>query len=548
MPKTSKLSFEERKKGRMYANADEWQGKLAGALVMLVMCAQPLFVDWYGYINLTGHKFVFFVTYMVCILVGVVTIWIYRITRTPRLLPRDMPTIVDWAVIVFAAVTLISAIFSPFRHETNVWTGIPEPEGRYDGAITQLLYVTIYFIVSRWYSPKTRHFTIVGISTVIIALIGILQFYGMDFLGLWPNYDPNYRVPNFYNIYFRSTLGNVNIVSTYVCVAILLCGFLFIRYTPPPVAAGGRKSLKSFRQPLWLAASALCFWLMDLAGSDSGLVGVAVTFFLAMPFIIENRRVLGRALILAASWLAVFILQRLFYEVLILDARTFESLLSIIAAVVLLLAAGVFLTKWGKDPDEAPDGTDTPVKWKLGVILIIACIVAGLLGVEILGRRELGAGFAGRLISEAREVLHGNLRDEMGSGRIHIWKNALKAFPNHPIIGSGPDTFRQAFPEEAQGFMNAGYDKAHNEYLQILVCQGILGLLSYLVFLAGVLIKSVSKAFRNPLVMAVLAAFVGYCVQAVFNISLPIASQMLWVFAGLLACNKFRDTPFQELV
>jgi hypothetical protein len=154
-----------------------------------------------------------------------------------------------------------------------------------------------------------------------------------------------------------------------------------------------------------------------------------------------------------------------------------------------------------------------------------------------------------RPIYEAREMLHGRAAGTFGSSRIHLWQSALETFPNlpnrpeHPklqtlLIGSGPDTFWYTLPIEAHQLFGTfgGFDKAHNEYLQILICQGILGLLCYLIFLGYLLFKAVPKAFKNPMLMAVLAGFAGYCVQAFFNISLPIASQMLWVMAGVLAC------------
>ena len=173
---------------------------------------------------------------------------------------------------------------------------------------------------------------------------------------------------------------------------------------------------------------------------------------------------------------------------------------------------------------------------------VIEAWVAGIAGIEILGRADPADENPSGLMYEAREILHGNIKDELGTNRVYIWRNALAALPNYPIIGTGPDTFAQAFPEEAHMRYGESYDKAHSEYIQILICQGILGLACYLVFLVGILLKSIPAAFTNPLAMAVLAAFVGYCAQAFFNISLPIASQTLWVFAGMLASKQFRET------
>jgi len=537
----------ERRKAAMFEKLDTWQGRLTGVLVILILGIQPLYLNSERYIDLTWHKFIFFAVYMACILAAVLVIWVYRATRNPILSPRGSLTLADWAILGFAAVTLISAIASPFKSAVNVWIGIPEPGGRYDGAITQLLYVAIFLIVSRWYAPKVRHFTIFGISAALIALIGILQFYGMDFLNLWPNDMPQYHVANFYNIFFRSTLGNVNIVSTYVCVAVLLCGFLFVRFDAP---YGGRRAKVQKRggaapwwhPVLWLGASALNFWLMDLAGADSGRVGVLVAFVLSIPFIVESLKTLGKFLILASSWAAVYTLQRLFYEVLVLNSRTAASLVPYAAAFLVLLIAGIILTTRGKARDP-----QAPVKWLPGVILIVVCIVVGIAGVEFLGRRYADAGDTGNIIYQVREVLHGRISNEFGTNRVYIWKNALKVWPEHPVIGSGPDTFGQVFPAAAQNFYGETYDKAHNEYIQILICQGLIGFLCYLVFLVGAAIKAIPKAFKNPLVMAVLAAFIGYCAQAFFNISLPIASQMLWVLAGMLANKGFRETPLKEL-
>jgi putative inorganic carbon (HCO3(-)) transporter len=103
------------------------------------------------------------------------------------------------------------------------------------------------------------------------------------------------------------------------------------------------------------------------------------------------------------------------------------------------------------------------------------------------------------------------------------------------LIGSGPDTFMTVFPEEAQNrYENLPYDKAHNEYVQILVCQGVLGLLFYLAFLGTLIFKNIRRAFNDPVLTAVLVAVAGYSVQAFFNISLPLASQIFWVLLGIM--------------
>ncbi|MCL2124808.1 MAG: O-antigen ligase family protein [Oscillospiraceae bacterium] len=506
----------------MYTKFETWQSRIAGLAVILLLCVQPLYVNAARYYSLTWHKFVFFAVSMGLILLASSIIWTTRLASKPKLGFRERPYLADWAALGFALVTLLSALFSPYKDVTDVWLGVAE---RYDGAITQLLYVAAFLVIAHWYKPHVRHFVFFGIAASLIGIIGILQFYGMDFLKLWPtglSKGHEYYVENLYHIPFRSTLGNVDIVSTYVCAAILLCGFLFIR-------------MKSKWQPLWLVGSALCFWLMELADAYSGRVGVIVAIVLAMPYIVETLKTLGRTMILASSWLAVYILQKLFYDGFVMHETSVGALLPLIAGFCVLLAAGFLLARKGKEV-----GRNSPVRWKIGVLLIAVCIFVGIAGVEVLGKRDEYTGNKD-LLADVRDVLHGNIRDELGTNRIYIWRNALSVYPEQPIIGTGPDTFGYAFPEEAQYRYEQHYDKAHNEYVQILICQGILGLLLYLLFLVASSLKSAPQAFRNPLLMGVLAAFVGYCVQAFFNISLPIASQLLWVFAGMLANKQFSN-------
>jgi|GEM_PF-795973 len=628
-----------------------------------MMCVQPLYFNEFRYRGLTGHKYSFFFACMCVILCAVVLVLIAKLAGGNKIFSPKKLSVADWAVLGFALVTLVSAILSPYKDAVDVWNGLPE---RHDGAFTQLFYVLIFLVIAHWYKPRTRDFGIIGVSAICIGLIGILQFYGMDFLKLWPNElimingEPNpYHVENFFNIHFRSTLGNVNMVATYVCAAILLCGFLYVKMD----------SAKKWRY-VWLAGSAACFWLMLIGGSESGMVGVLVTMVLAIPFIIQKREHIGRFLILGASWVGAYTLQKLFYDVRVLEAGTRVGLYA--AVTIALLAGGLALTLLKKKGEEA-DESGKPLRWKLGVGLMVAVIAMGFAGVEIFGRHNDLSGFYGkenasaaitneqlrsgrhsmlvssgegaeirvealieadvvydisawvrlktpeaaeltltaqvgehdlrelrtsvvsddswawlggqqtfsaadiesgfisinigsdsedaefyvdsfsispdvfftnfanttwRLIYDVREIMHGRAEDWLGSNRIYIWQNALEAFPSdNPLIGSGPDTFWQVFPNkaEATALYNVNFDKAHNEYLQILVCQGILGLLSYLIFLGYLLIKAVPKALKNPLLMAVLAGFMGYLVQAFFNISLPIASQMLWVLAGVLA-------------
>ena len=81
---------------------------------------------------------------------------------------------------------------------------------------------------------------------------------------------------------------------------------------------------------------------------------------------------------------------------------------------------------------------------------------------------------------------------------------------------------------------NTYFDKAHNDYLQVLVTTGILGLISYLAFQFSLLIRSLKK-FDEPLVIALVTASICFCAQAFFNIGVPIVAPYGWIVFGMLA-------------
>jgi len=93
------------------------------------------------------------------------------------------------------------------------------------------------------------------------------------------------------------------------------------------------------------------------------------------------------------------------------------------------------------------------------------------------------------------------------------------------------------------GFKEGMYvqDKGHNEYIHILVTQGIPALINYLALLiyAGVgavknILKETSKK-KRAICWILLGMFVTYCLQALFNSSIPYVVIHFWLVIGLIA-------------
>ena len=158
----------------------------------------------------------------------------------------------------------------------------------------------------------------------------------------------------------------------------------------------------------------------------------------------------------------------------------------------------------------------------------------------------LFGGRMGGFLYEASELMHGRWNDDFGSGRLYIWRNILELVPEHPLIGGGPDTLGlrtdaafERYDETLGILIHSSIDAAHNEYLNILVNQGAIALLLYLVALAVSAVKWVRYSTKDPVVAICGSAILGYCIQAFFGISSPISTPYFWMALAFL--NRMQD-------
>ena len=112
-----------------------------------------------------------------------------------------------------------------------------------------------------------------------------------------------------------------------------------------------------------------------------------------------------------------------------------------------------------------------------------------------------------------------------------IWQNSLKLVPKYLFFGCGPDNFGYAYVK-SYPWGSVYYDKAHNEYLQTLVTQGIFVFITYLTLLGIIFFKGLKC--KDNLTIVLLISFVGYSVQAFLNISVTTVAPFYFIIMGLL--------------
>ena len=172
----------------------------------------------------------------------------------------------------------------------------------------------------------------------------------------------------------------------------------------------------------------------------------------------------------------------------------------------------------------------------LSIMLAITCLTVKL-GKTTLAKDMLQIG------NEATEIAKGNFNENYGTERMYIWKETIKIVPNYLLHGVGIDNFHKAFNGGAlilkRPTREILYDKAHNEYLQILVTQGIFALASYLFVYGYVVYKGTKNAFKNNEIYLILP-IIGYLVQAFFSISVIEVAPIFYMLLGL-CCGEEKD-------
>ena len=474
------------KRGHLRETVTDWYISLM-LLVYCLWCPE-------GFTNLEEPKFIFFA--------GVTILWFVMLVACTFAegLPSGFFTPARISALAFAAVCLLSAIFSPFDF-SEIIIG-----HRYTGLLTQLLLAIILIGVSRFGHCKERHFIAFGISITILGAISIVQKLGVNIFGLYPNGSTYYNYPS-----FLGTIGNIDTLAAIIALAVPLFLGLFVKREAPYD--------KYYLIPLFFSSM-----LLTLGGAESAMLGVAAVSVVTPALLIRSMKDLRRTLGGAALALGGVAVGKILRDCIrmrngVLTLRF--SIGSLVTACVVLAAvfgAAFWLLQFVR---KEPSGR---MFRNAFIVLAVVCVIGALTAVWF------WPGQSGTLY-EASQILHGHFDDNYGSERIGTWRTTLTNVPEAPILGGGPGTLHlRTIRTLANG---AVARLAHNVYLQYLVDTGILGLLSYLAVIVTSIFVRRRDQWKQVCIALILAAL-SYAAQDFFNLGVPVASPFFWIVLGLL--------------
>ncbi|MDR0821228.1 MAG: O-antigen ligase family protein [Oscillospiraceae bacterium] len=523
-----------------FQSADNKLAFLARLYILYIFLIHPFIVgtkDPGYYANITEMKLMSFrIAVYIFMIVGIVLYAMLKYHnpgyRELPSKPKDVwrvPRVFEWSALAFWCVLMLSTALSIDPQQSLVGAS-----ARNEGFLTWTGYIIAFLMITRFAKPRQSDMLLMTIASFFVALYGLFQWYGNEFLHLIPVSFETMVGPNITHV---STMSNIDVYSPYLLLALFTSFVLF--------AHSDKKYVWAFL-PLGLMA----FHMEQTIQVDGGWVGLLGTLVLTVPLLFTNRNSIWKSFLFIGLSLPTFIIRRVSLDHIgdwkawspeaiatlkpMAEAQSAEILeiepLLIVGAIACIVIAALvrFLPKLPVVPEK--------IYYIVYYGLVGFGAVGGIIALPILAEQTSNATIVG-----AAHILQGQVPDEIGSGRGFVWKKCISMWLEKPIFGYGPDQFYTAFTarfyQESVQKLGVNFDKAHNEYLQMLVDNGILGLgamLTTLFSLAGRALRFIKK---DPLTLALFVSCLCYSLQAFFNIHSQFQGPAGWVFYGLLGAQ-----------
>lgn len=422
-----------------------------------------------------------------------------------RRLPRFSVT--DLCVLAYGGTVLVSALCSPYTD--TPWLGYME---WYMGAISQCMFVGIYFFLSRSFDRSRIPVYAGEAALTVVFLIGFAHRMGFDPTGLMrPFTDKSWEYSH-----MISTIGNIN----------WFCGFCSVMLGFP--VAGFLKSRGKVELLLHYIVSVMGLTLLCIQGSDAGPLIAAVCIGISLLYGLKDKKIFQRGLALASGMCLV------------------------------MAAYARIVTRMGKEAMAAVPADGIGLErmawngwWGVGAAFLILAVLFGKCTQSTARKAGLALMLSGALTVAAVAAVYA-LRmpkgDGWGSGRGGLWRFAWQGFLQggfrQKLVGAGPDCFAEyiysALPASqltpTEGFWTGTiYANAHNEWLNTLVNLGISGTAA----LAGIYVSSIKRYRKLHLGMLVIAM---YGINSLISFQQVLSTPLLFMALGL--CEyEMRHSP-----
>ena len=383
--------------------------KITEVYIIVMVMLFPLLVDSTGFFRILEAKYSYFLIintiYISVLFVIILYYWLFRNTNIFKEIKLHK---IQWAVIVFLVINIISTILSPFLKEYNLFVGV----GRAEGLISITLYCLSFLNITMFGEFKERYIVYFSVASIMVSSVAILQYIGFNPFNMYQNGIGTH------NVSFIGTIGNIAFVSAFYCIylTISMASYVFI------------EEEKKYIKIIHLLSIYMGFFIFEVLDVLGGAVAFCGTLVLTIPFIITNSKRLSRLLIVGAMILLGYLTNIIvnpvyYYDIgkLKLDFQINEIAIALLAVIVIFIGLAHVLK------NREFDISKNKKVIKLFYLALVLCVVIGVATIYFVN-------FSDGFLYEIHEILHGNLDDDFGTYRIFLWKRSLSLVKDYPII------------------------------------------------------------------------------------------------------------------
>lgn len=426
-------------------------------------------------------------------------------------------SITDIFVLGYTVIILVSYLLSSYQ--SIALTGTLEWNM---GLISQLIFVAIYFVTSRFFTLKKWYaYFFLGVSAIVF-LIGILNRFSIDPLFMYDSTNVDRS--------FLSTIGQPSWYSSYLCTIFPLGLFLYWH-------SSNRKDTILYGFYCFIS-----FCTLVTQNSDSAYISLVLIFLCLFLVSFDQMIHLLRWFEILLIALAAF--QIMGFLELLFPAYAFQNdtlsimvarhpLIHILFGVIVVLYVSLYLYHKGRQIQI------DKLHWipKLMLSLFVIGLVTMIILILCATTRHLPTPLQ-PLYSNHYFVFDNHWGNERGVN----WKYAIRIFQKLPLhsklFGTGPDCYGLSlshyYGEQIQQVLgNVEFNNAHNEWLNSLITTGIFGLLSY----GGIFISQIYRCIRqkknNTLLIGVVLCIISYIGNNTFGYQQVVCTPIIFIILGV---------------
>lgn len=483
----------------------------AGLLFAFIALLLPLYIPKNGYLYIGTEKFYFFFCGMCFLSFLGIPIFFYALSKRKLQIFHFSRT--DVFVLCFALACCVSSLFSINKNVALIGN-----EEWNMGLVSQLLFVVIYFGISR-YLTHIRHciyaVCIIGIPMALLTIVNRFGFYPLPIRGQHPLYV--------------STIGNIN----------WFCGFFIIITAMEMVLYFEAKTAKT----KWLFGSVLflSFLAMICQGSISGYVTILVLMLILLKSALKEKAALLTYLEIclllfggcSLMYMTGYFIPNTFVEY---DPITYLVAFSPLPLICLFVTFLVHMLICFTTKDLHLTALYKYIVTFTGVAFILYLLLC----------------LINTLFPDITPFLNGisafTFDRFWWSTRGGTYTIGVQAYVSLPwwrwLIGIGPDCFLTYVYDNldkvtmAKCFKLQPLANAHNEFLTMLVNTGLFGVVSYV----GIFVSSIKKTLKseNLFIKVILFGILGYIINNFFSFQQVISTSFVFVLLGILE-NLLRE-------